>query len=66
VRVSSGTRTCVAPTHDGILLASTLRDVKCDVPGSTGEDSELDDIIQIFDLERLDFDDEDGLEELVE
>jgi hypothetical protein len=64
--MSSSTRTSVDPTEKGILLASTLRDVDCDVPKSTGEDSELDETIQIFDLEGLDFDDEDGLEELAE
>jgi hypothetical protein len=48
------------------LLASTLRDVDYDVPESTGEDSELDETIQIFDLEGLDFDDKDGIAKLVE
>jgi hypothetical protein len=50
----------------GILLTSTLRDVDGDIPESMGEDSELDETIQTFDLERLNFDDEDGLEELIE
>jgi hypothetical protein len=66
--VSSGTETCADQTEKGILLASILRDVDGDVQESTSEDSELDETVQIFDLERLDFDHEDGLpvEELIE
>jgi hypothetical protein len=58
-RVWSIVETCVEATEKGIFLASTRRDVAGDIPESTGEDSELDETVQIFDLEGLDFDDED-------
>jgi hypothetical protein len=41
-------------------------DVIGDRMDSDGEDSELDESVQIFDLERLDFDDENGIEELLD
>jgi hypothetical protein len=63
-RVSSGNVTCVEPTDKGIVLASTQRDVMdTDEPELKGRDSELDETVDIFDLERLDFEDETGLEE---
>jgi hypothetical protein len=49
------------------LLASTRLDVVgTGEQDSHVEDSESDKSVEIFDLERLDFDDEDGLEEVLE
>jgi hypothetical protein len=47
-------------------LGSEPGDVIGDPTDSEGEDSEVDKSAQIFDLERLDFDDENGIDEALE
>jgi hypothetical protein len=58
------TAICVDSTEEGIQLASALGDLVVDgspdVADSDGEDSEMDKNLEIFNLERLDFDDENG------
>jgi hypothetical protein len=56
----------VEPTLEGIFVEGEQGDVIGDHMDSNGEDSEVDESVQIFDLERLDFDDEDGIEDALE
>jgi hypothetical protein len=62
------TAICVDSTEQGIPEQSTVAGVNADGSpdgvDSNGEDSEMDESLEIFDLERLDFDDEKGVQEM--
>ncbi len=62
VRLSSCTEKAVESTGGRILQVETLDDVDSDLKDSRGEDSEIDEYLEICELEKHDFNDEDGIE----
>ena len=64
------TENCVDSTENGIpqerLVSGADADGSPDAAGLDGEDSETDEITEIFDLERLDFDDEEEDDEVID
>jgi hypothetical protein len=60
--MSSPTEMYVDSTRSGILQIETLADVDYDSEDSRGEDSEIDENLEICELEKRDFDDAKGIE----
>ena len=65
-RMSSRTGKFVNSTGGGILQVETRDDVDSKYEDSRGEDSEINENLEICVLEMLDFDDADGIEKWIE